>query len=134
MYAQSSLQIIMTKKIWLLQEISYYSFTNEKINGPLLKEKKKGIIFNLPNRIIRKVERTSKECLQTPYLVLGEEISDFLRSQEGIKFRLRAFNILENASRWKIIRYNNHFFRNLSGFYEKTLVKLSTIWKVKWPP
>ena len=88
-----------------MQEISYYSFTNEKINGPLWKKKKNiRIIFNLPNGIIPKDERTSKECLQTPYLVLGKEISDFLRSQGGcIKFRLRAFNILENASRWKII-------------------------------
>ena len=87
-----------------MQEISYYSFTNEKINGPLWKEKKnKRIIFNLPNGMIRKVERTSKECLQTPYLVLGKEISDFLRSKGGTKFRLRAFKILENASRWKIV-------------------------------
>ena len=47
------------------------------------KRRKKGIIFNLPNKIIRKVERTSKECLQTPYLVLGEKISDFWLIQGG---------------------------------------------------
>ena len=43
----------------------------------LEKEKKYKNHIQLPNGIIPKDERTSKECLQTPYLVLGEKISDF---------------------------------------------------------